>query len=542
MNHASRKSSSLSESLDTNTELALGKHHKTGASSFLAPSKPSNVRRHPGAPWRLPGPIPPGVRAVGNNKYVFTIPLTEVPDLNRIALGIRDAATHMMVCLQLTTRGSNPIADFCIHLPPGDNENGLYHIYYSGFSTHENTPVGAEYLKEPCNSHPNFFTHLLAEGLNNVLRGQEESLRVTPVTNIRALLIWLAQEASEHVTKRCVISSESCRPSLGFTAARPIACSPRCRQEFRKWPLSVRVSPFLRDPSVLDLLLTLLTAQVRSLVVEAKHSYNHPIGNFTPPLVDCPYDAETMLGILNSFPRMDPNATLDDIAGRGWSGPSEARRTVLSWLCSRFEGMVIPTPPQDDAVFHMPLPDGMRIFPRTFLLLNTHAARQVAFEKQLAKYGQDGGGAAFHGTPPQIAFTILCDGLKKNARQRGNVYYSQDPLFSTRYMWVRSDPAYLEAISQGWQNSRFRGHQVLFGVEFAEPGKRFSENEEISHQDTLMVRQLFLLPAAADKEYRSTRGRADWARMYPVRPTMERTFRRIHNGELIRDVLEQGRT
>ncbi|KAK7934611.1 hypothetical protein PG985_000106 [Apiospora marii] len=541
MNHMTSRTHSRRESLNPGSELSLENRQRTIGSRFLRPSNSPDVVRYRGDPWHLQGPIPHGVEAVGNNKNVFTIPLSEIPDLNRIALGIRDSARHLVVRIQLAISRYNSVADFCIHLPPGDNKHGLYHIYNSGFSSDENTLAGADYSKEPCNSHPNFFTHLLAEGLQNVLQGQEESLRVTPAVNIRNLLIWLAQEASSHVTKRCIISSESCRPSLGFTAARPIACSPKCRKEFEKWPLVVRISPLLRDPSVLDLLLTCLTAQLRSLVLEAKYSYNHPFANFTPPLVDCPYDAEIMLKIINSFPMMDPSASLDGIARRGWSG-SESRRTVLSWLCSRFEGMMIPTPPKDEAVFHMPLPNKMRIVPSTFLLLNTNVDRQVAFKNQLAKHRQDAGGAAFHGTPPQTAFTILCEGLKQNAFTGDNVYYSDDPLVSTYYMWARGHPDYLRAISAGWKNSRFRGHQVLFGVEYAGLNKRFPGNEENSHQDTLMVRQLFLFPAAAEGAYRGTYGRADWAQRYSVRPTMEKAFRRVHNGDLIRDILEEKRT
>lgn len=217
------------------------------------------------------------VRAVSSNEYQFAIPLTDLPDLNRIALGIRDSATHMLVRLQLSSSSGVPFAKFCVHLPPDDNEIDLYHKYGSGLSTEEDSQANDRYFRIPCTRNPNFLTHLVVTGLKNVLQGQEESLRHTPAARIRDLLIWIAQETSNHITRRCIISSESFGPSLGIYAARPMARSPKCRDEFEEWPLGVRISPLLRDPAGFDLLLTCLATQLRSIVWRRRRLMITPI-------------------------------------------------------------------------------------------------------------------------------------------------------------------------------------------------------------------------------------------------------------------------
>ncbi|KAK8112497.1 hypothetical protein PG984_013023 [Apiospora sp. TS-2023a] len=474
----------------------------------------------------------PGLGAVSDNEYMFGIPLADVPDLNRVALGIRDSANCILVRLRLTCNSRDmTVAHFCVHLLPDD---GQLWICRPNLSTEKNLRADERYFQRPCTSNPDFLTHLLAKGLKNVLQGQEENLRQTSAVKIRDLIIWLAQDASNHVTTRCIISSQSCGTYLGFTAARPIACSQNCQDEFEKWPLKVRISPLIRDPSVLDLLLTCLAAHLTAVGLKSSGLLGDR--DVTPPWEGCEYDAETMLRIVNSFPRLVPGITLQKIIDSGEGGAE--RRYVLDWLCSRFQGMIVRAPPKDQAMIHMPLEESPADIPRTYLLLNSNASRQAKFEEQLAmhRYGQeDKSIAAFHGTPPQNAFTILCDGLRQNGTTDGDVWVSDNPLYSTRFMWYRNTSEHRRLISHGWRNSMFRDQQILFGVELVK-ATYFNNHKATSHQDALMIRHLFIIPAAAADIYLRS-AHSEWSEPFSIRPIMENTFQRIHDGSLVNDVL-----
>ncbi|KAK8063229.1 hypothetical protein PG996_007881 [Apiospora saccharicola] len=497
--------------------------------------EPPNIGRISEDSWHLQGLPQPWVRVLHSNRYVFTIPLSDVPGLNRIALGIRDSVTHMLVPIRLASSRGAPFAQFCVHLYHDDIDSGFPHPKVPGLTTKENSRADERYFRSPCTPDPNFFTYLLAKGLKNVLQGQEETLRQTPALQIRGLLIWLAQEASNHVTTRCIISSESCGSNLGFTAARPIACSPKCQGRFEKWPLGVRISPLIRDPSVLDLLLTCLAAHLTAVGLKSSDSLDNR--DVTPPWEGCVYDTETMLRIINSFPRLVPSITLQQIIDYGEGGAE--RRYVLDWLCSRFQGMMVRAPPKDQAMIHMPLEECPADIPRTYLLLNSNASRQPKFEEQLAMHRKDGqqenGIAAFHGTPPQNAFTILCDGLRQNGTTDGDVWVSDNPLYSTTFMWYRNSSEHRRLISHGWSNSMFRDQQILFGVELVK-APYYNNHKATSHQEALMIRHLLIIPAAAADTYLGN-SHSEWSEPFSIRPIMESTFQRIHDGSLINDVL-----
>ncbi|KAK7959890.1 uncharacterized protein PG986_004744 [Apiospora aurea] len=453
----------------------------------------------------------PGVTKLGNpGEYQFVIHLSEIPGLNRIALGIRDTATAMLIRIRL----GGPDAVFCIHFPPNDHESRPRHHPYSTAFLWNDRAAATQFC---CSPDPNFLTLLLAKALHRNLKDGEwqQRLRQSRVREVKDELIRMAKEASDYATQRCIISGSCGRP-LEFTAARPIACSAACQDEFDKWPLSVRLSPLLRDLSVLDLLLSCLSSQITALIAE-------PLLNpdkMPTPSLGC-QDPVQLLLVLDTFPPMKPGITLKDIVDSGERGSE--RNDVLSWLCSTFQGMIVSAPAFDQVMFRMPEGSqelkrkGDAYFnPKTYLLLNTNAQRQKLFEEQLAREGQKGGGsAAFHGTPAQNALSILCNGLKQNVNSNGHVWCSSDPFYTTYYMWRCLPRKGHQLLYRSWGNSTFKNQQLLFGLETSGPTGLESKAAESCPQDRLMVRHLFVIPAEMAESCREVQGGDGvWAQKY----------------------------
>lgn len=201
--------------------------------------------------------------------------------------------------------------------------------------------------------------------------------------------------------------------------------------------------------------------------------------------------------------------------------------------------MIVQTPSSDKVTFYMPLRDSGDTPPTTsFLLLNTQPETQSTFEQQLKEnHKLQGGIAAFHGSPPHNIFNILCNGLSQNKVSGGNVFYSREPAVSVLYTWRSLTPEQSRIIGQGWSNSRFKGHSVLLGVEVAKPGTFYgADHETNSHQDTMMVRHLFVLPPAVEETYRDVYGHEYWIQDELNRYRMEDTYRCIHDGRLVREI------
>ncbi|KAK7934613.1 hypothetical protein PG985_000108 [Apiospora marii] len=440
--------------------------------------------------------------------YQFAISFHELPELNHVALGISKTAKALLVRIARRQGETN----VCCSMQ--ERQDDQWHQYRSG------------------SEEVNVLTYLMAHQLLGQLQRQHVVPSLASNRVVRKVILQTAQEVSNHVTTACV----HCQRPLGVNVARPTTCSPECQEGHKdSWPLETRLSPLLRDPSVLDLLLTCLTAQLRAFTVGPDVPRRY-VGA-PPPLNDVPFPVDDMLDIINSFPPMVPGVTLDQLLHYGNDSLSCKRREVLEWLCSRFQGMVVPATPRDQLKFNTPLRNPGDPTPTSFLLLNTDPETQSKFEQQLKEnHKPQGGVAAFHGSPPQNIFNILCDGLKSSA---GNVYYSREPTVSIFYTWRSLSPEQSHIIGQGWRNSRFRGHGVLLGVEVTKPGIFYGPDHETnSHQDTVMIRHLFVLPPGVEETYRDLYGHEYWTQNGSIRSRMETTYSRIHDGRLVREVSE----
>ncbi|KAK7964422.1 hypothetical protein PG988_011396 [Apiospora saccharicola] len=239
---------------------------------------------------------------------------------------------------------------------------------------------------------------------------------------------------------------------------------------------------------------------------------------------------------------MRPGTTMTELVGTG--PESHGRFVILDWLCTVFEGMMVPTP--DSA--HIAGMPGYG----SFLLLNTHKERQVVFQNALQANGYPNGGtAAFHGAPPHFLFSILCDGLKTRSR---DVWYSRQPAHSTWYIhWrcqypvdpVRGGTKVLNPeVLRGWENSLYQNMVLLFGVEVAGKRPNQVDVEAKMDQDGVMVRYLFLLPpdkldGLGDNEFYWEDSSNNWLDGDTVVDQMECAYRNIHDGNLAKEAVKK---
>ncbi|KAK7995765.1 hypothetical protein PG991_015232 [Apiospora marii] len=372
----------------------------------------------------------------------------------------------------------------------------------------------------------NFLVHLVEQEVQRLLNTSPYGWWRVPYDTQYAKLVELVTSASESSTSHCV--NPSCRRRLRCRVSRRAPCSDECRVAWKSLPLAVRLSPLIRDPSVLDLLCTLAMAELDRTCPGPQLSP----GPF-------PLDPVRMRAALDSLPPMEPGVTVSQLLGSG-AGRAE-RELVLTWISVVFEGMLVPTP-ASAAVPNMPGPG-------SFLLLNTHEPRQARFQARLRGTRYEGGGgiAAFHGTPPHNLLRILCDGLRGDA-----VYYSSEPAYSAWFISYRAQvaPGSPEVLTnnpqtcRGWRNSRYRDVAVLFGVEVAGPPPNRRMEEGNAPADAVMVRYLFVLPkdrvdGLASRRLWNPVGVwmfTRWVRGGQIAEQMRRSYRRIHDGTLVSEI------
>ncbi|KAK7959892.1 uncharacterized protein PG986_004746 [Apiospora aurea] len=232
---------------------------------------------------------------------------------------------------------------------------------------------------------------------------------------------------------------------------------------------SVRLSPLLRDPAVLDLLFTILYAE---LEVASTDQYAGE-GRYPSGL-----SAADMMSTIDTFPELCTGVAADQLIGYG--PRSSERRMVLEWVCKKFEGILIQTPESAQ----------IRTMPgcRSFIMPSIPENYRPVFEtklKELGRYNErdrlfQGGIAAFHGAPPHVLFKILCEGLRHERR----IFYSQEPAHSAWYIPWRSffktdgGPKFIRPqVLRGWKNSKFKNVAILFGVEVAQLREKLPEQQ-----------------------------------------------------------------
>lgn len=138
-----------------------------------------------------------------------------------------------------------------------------------------------------CNTASNFLTDALGRELHVLLREQGKE----HTTILGKTLAKIKEVAGSDPTKGCII----CGAAFGTIIGRPLPCSMEsCRQSFMSWSLETRLSPFLRAPEVLDLLLTLLYAHLG----QPRPEYPDRVRNMMPGFTDA-----ELITTISSFPK-----------------------------------------------------------------------------------------------------------------------------------------------------------------------------------------------------------------------------------------------
>lgn len=262
----------------------------------------------------------------------FIVFLDSIPNLNRVALGIKDNVTQIRICI-LRGRCSKcgysssyrqSLPTFCVHFECATDQQSI-----TDHDCTVETPWETRDLD--CNILAYRLTLDLQTSLRNLVLTPKYPVR-TLFERIRGLVVSIATSC----TSRCII----CNQDLGCRVSRAMSCeNTGCRESLNAWPLPVRLSPLRRDPSVLDLLLTLAMGELEVKV---------PPPGKDPD--DYPMTVPDMISAVNSFPAMHAGITTSELIGRGRLRNN--RRLILVWLCILFEGMLVPTP-QDSEVAAM---------------------------------------------------------------------------------------------------------------------------------------------------------------------------------------------
>ncbi|KAI0118070.1 hypothetical protein F4776DRAFT_672956 [Hypoxylon sp. NC0597] len=375
-------------------------------------------------------------------------------------------------------------------------------------------------------------------------RGETNKARRTTKHMKRRIDSLLSEQRVDY-TSLCIM----CKTSLRCTVGRPLPCSRGCREKLETKPLRTRLQPLLLHPSALDFLLGCVSAA--GSVAGSSTPENSPQDASTPKIANrrvptrhClpdgfPLEHNILSAVVDSFPEISATTTAEDLIGTGTY--QEERKILLSWLCTNFEGTLVPTS-ESEHIKEMP-------GEAQFVLANTNMDRQRVFEGNIKDNCPPGGWAAFHGTPTVHLLSILHSGLKQSKITDGSVWIAAHPTISLGYIMKYGQPW---TVFKGWKNSAFQNHIVLFGVEVATrrtPFQRAQMQDRANQtakckQGLVMVKYVFLLPPQSILQSTRLLQPNDFSSITPAKnlvppgdkvwPAMEKVFNQIHTQGMTR--------
>lgn len=196
------------------------------------------------------------VRNIGDKEYEFNVPFSELTAFRRTAWGVRLDAESVHVYLRFWLDNQKQCTSFCVHYLPSTRNPEDRH-------KHIPSDIQADFA---CPGESNFLTAALSPRLHSLIRGDWSEKKSFDA---------IREVASANPTATCIIYGKR----LGCKVYRPVPCSPSCREKFSVISLATRLSPFLRDPPALDLLLCCLAP---STYDETELPSNGNYGKFRP--------------------------------------------------------------------------------------------------------------------------------------------------------------------------------------------------------------------------------------------------------------------
>jgi hypothetical protein len=398
---------------------------------------------------QIPDDLIDAVESVGEFEYEVSFPLTGLKNLQRQSRGIPQEARILLI--RLCLKGS---PKFCLHFSPNDE----------GPSRHQHWETAGNRQHEPdytiCTTKPSLFSYYASRNLHRLLRMGHSSL--STIHSVTLALITSSPTI-------CLV----CPASISTRLWKPATCSSRCSTVFRKAPLEVRLHNLLVDPLAMDLLLT-------CVYVAAADPSTLDL------LPGCPVPKARVAAVIDSFPPLVDlqNAPNLRAAVRGSGAYGKEREDLLSWLCTRFRGLMLNA----QNSFRVPSMPGTQ----QFLLLNSSQERERLFEAQMGPPGSSG--VVFHSTQVSRLFRIFTEGLKvmsntpfmvNGASHGAGIYCADEQSVSL---------SYAGAIGQSWKNSALGSMRIMMGCELAMYAPSPMGYHVVADENRLLVRYIFLLP------------------------------------------------
>ncbi len=414
----------------------------------------------------LPVAIVDMVEKVGENEVELQFPLTNLKMLQKHAIAAGEAE-NFLVRLNFSSKGIP--TEFCVHLSGTDFGEIREHTPWDVFRG-----ISAP-QKHFCYGQPSRGVYQLSRILWRRLREDFVSLE-----NIYSFI----KTTIPNMSRSCIVCG-----SGNAHLRRSTTCQKaNCQATFSVADCEIVLADIWQDPTVVDLLLTMMNATV----VSGKMGL----------LIDSPVnDTTQVLNLLGKLPTVDAlkkrlcfyikiygdSFRLNKALTVYSSTPDQLRKGLI-WACNRNRGFLTAAVNQ----FRIP-----SFGAHQFLLANASPELEMAFAAHI-KNPQSSFHILFHGTSLDRLHAILCQGLRvpsgtalmRHAAAYGNgIYVADEPATA----WLYAEATSCGSALSGWKHGSFSNHRVLLGCELVGEKPGTNGIHVITDPTRLMVRYIFLL-------------------------------------------------
>lgn len=441
----------------------------------------------------LPSSLGSLVEKVSKDELELQFPATGLTRLQRDAIGAGNAEGFL---IRLTLRHDGVPIKLCVHLS-GESSDQTNSKTYSIKKGHTPWRVFEKSNRPPheqyCHGRPNLGAYQVSRILWHHFRYSFKSL----------------EQTHAHMTSKLSKFGQGCAVcGLGQRRLRraTICSSPSCHGTFLKASTEIQLSEVWQDPSVIDLLLSMIHATAATEKLNLLIDCHCPVKN-TPDaiasMVTTMFDGLPTIPILAIYLKdcLDKHGDRFRLikALSGLCTPThkpEILAKTLVWVCSSYRGFLVSaTGPQRIPSFGK----------NQVLLANAAPELEIAFSRHMLT-PQSESQILFHGTSLDRLHPILCQGLRVQSgtglQQHGaaygaGIYLADEPKVAWGYATVSPG---------GWKLSKLKDIKLLLGCELAgsKPQAVYPGIYVITDATLLAVRYVFLLgsnammPAAKD--------------------------------------------